>query len=76
MWVPMSNDSSLSEVTNSMTWANANNAATQFCDISGQLKLGIRAFDIRPVIISTHDDAANADPHVYYTSHLDKAPVL
>jgi len=49
---------------------------TQSCDISSQLKLGIRAFDIRPVIISTLDDAASADPNVYSTCHFDNAPAV
>ena len=62
MCLPMSHDSGMSELTTHTTWATSDNTVTQHRSIGDQLSLGVRAFDIRPVVL---------EGGTYYTGHYD-----
>lgn len=48
--MPGSHDSGMSVCQNATLGASAHNTVTQTCDITGQLELGARYFDLRPTI--------------------------
>ena len=57
--IPGSHDSGMSTFTSGTAFGTANNTQAQTLDVSGQLQLGVRYFDIRPVVSGGQ----------YYTGH-------
>jgi hypothetical protein len=60
--IPGSHDSGMSTVTSGTAFGSARNTQAQALGVQGQLRLGVRYFDIRPVISGGQ----------YYTGHYSK----